>query len=98
MNINDINHAIMFGNFTNDQLNGIAMSIKYARNQLVQKNKNEISVGAQVKFTSSKKGVIMGTVSKINRKSVIVKEHDRISGKALGAMWKVPANMLETVE
>jgi hypothetical protein len=82
MNINDINHAIMFGNFSNDQLNGIAMSIKYA----------------QVKFTSSKKGVIIGTVSKINRKSVIVKEHDRLTGKALGGMWKVPANMLETVE
>jgi hypothetical protein len=29
---------------------------------------------------------------------VIVKEHDRLTGKALGGMWKVPANMLETVE
>lgn len=93
MNINDINHAIMFGNFTNDQLNGIVMSIKYARNQLVQKNKNEISVGAQVKFTSSTKGVIIGTVSKINRKSVIVKEN----GKIFDGTWKVPANMLEVV-
>jgi uncharacterized protein YkvS len=94
MNINDINHAIMFGNFTNDQLNGIAMSIKYARNQLVQKNKNEISVGAQVKFTSGTKGIITGTVAKINRKSVIVKEH----GKMFDGTWKVPANMLEVVQ
>jgi hypothetical protein len=89
--IQDINSTIINGNFTDDQLNSIAMAIKFARNQLVQKNKFTLVKGSKVKFTSSKTGqTVLGTVEKVNRKFIIVREN----GKAFGN-WRVPANMLE---
>ena len=92
MNINEINTAIMHGDFTNEQLNSIGDAIRFARAQLVARNKSVLSIGANVKFTSSTKGTFIGTVEKINRKFVIVREN----GKTFGN-WKVPANMLEIV-
>ena len=89
----DINSTIIAGNFTNEQLDSIAMAIKFARNQLANKNKFTFRAGSQVKFTSSRNGqTILGTVEKINRKFIIVREN----GKAFGS-WRVPANMLEAV-
>jgi hypothetical protein len=92
MNIKEINTAIMQGDFTNEQLNSIGDAIRFARAQLVARNKAILSVGANVKFTSSSRGTLIGTVEKINRKFVIVRE----TGKAFGN-WKVPANMLEVL-
>jgi hypothetical protein len=92
MNIKEINSAIMHGDFTNEQLNSIGDAIRFARAQLVARNKAVLTVGANVKFTSSTKGTFIGTVEKINRKFVIVRE----TGKAFGN-WKVPANMLEVI-
>ena len=92
MNIKEINTAIMQGDFTNEELNSINGAIRFARAQLVARNKAILSVGANVKFTSSSRGTLIGTVEKINRKFVIVRE----TGKAFGN-WKVPANMLEVV-
>jgi len=89
--IQDINSTIIAGNFTNDQLNSIMTAITFARNQLAQKNKFTLRAGSSVKFVSSRSGqTILGTVEKINRKYVIVREN----GKAFGT-WRVPANMLE---
>jgi hypothetical protein len=88
--IQEINSTIIAGNFTDDQLNSIAMAIKFARSQLVTKNKFTLVKGSQVKFTSSKTGqTVLGTVEKVNRKFIIVREN----GKAFGN-WRVPANML----
>lgn len=92
MNINEINTAIMHGDFTNEQLNSIGDAIRFARAQLVARNKMSLSIGSIVKFTSSTKGTISGTVKKINRKYVLVNE----AGKAFST-WRVPANMLEVV-
>ena len=92
--IQDINSTIISGAFTDEQLNSIAMAIKFARNQLAQKNKFTLRKGSSVKFVSSRSGqTILGTVEKVNRKFVIVKEN----GKAFGGNWRVPANMLESV-
>ena len=89
--IQDINSTIIAGNFTNDQLNSIMTAITFARNQLATKNKFTLRKGSSVKFVSSRNGqTILGTVEKINRKYVIVREN----GKAFGT-WRVPANMLE---
>jgi len=91
--IQQVNKAIMFGNFSNTELDSIISAIKFARGQIVKQNKREMTVGSQVKFTSSRSGqTILGTVEKINRKFIIVRE----TGKAFGN-WRVPANMLETV-
>ena len=92
MNIKEINSAIMHGDFTNEQLNSIGDAIRFARAQLVARNKSVLSIGTNVKFTSSTKGTFIGTVEKINRKFVIVREN----GKTFGN-WKVPANMLEVL-
>ena len=88
--IQQINHAIMFGNFTNDELNSIGDAIKFARSQIAKQNKREMQVGTLVKFTSSRTGMpVTGTVQKINRKFIIVRETNKLSN------WRVPANMLE---
>lgn len=89
--IQEINSTIIGGAFTNDQLDSIATAIKFARNQLATKAKFTLVKGSQVKFTSSKSGqTVLGTVEKVNRKFIIVREN----GKAFGN-WRVPANMLQ---
>lgn len=88
--IQEINSTIIGGSFTNEQLDSISMAIKFARNQLANKNKFAFRAGSQVKFTSSRNGqTVLGTVEKVNRKFIIVREN----GKAFGS-WRVPANML----
>ena len=92
--IQDINSTIIGGQFSNDQLNSIIAAVTFARNQLAQKNKFTLRKGSSVKFVSSRSGqTILGTVEKVNRKYVIVKEN----GKSFGGNWRVPANMLESV-
>jgi hypothetical protein len=89
--IQEINSTIIAGAFTNEQLDSIQMAIKFARTQLAQKAKFTFRAGSQVKFTSSKSGqTVLGTVEKVNRKFIIVREN----GKAFGN-WRVPANMLQ---
>ena len=86
--IQEINTAIMFGNFTNDQLTSIVNAVQYARAQLGKQKIRTFTKGDTVKFHSIKRGVtVTGTVTKVAIKYVTVKD---------GAMlWKVPANMLE---
>lgn len=87
--IQQVNSAIMFGDFTNDQLNSIIAAVKFRRSQLTKSNKRQLSVGSTVKFTSSRTGhTVVGTVEKIAIKYVTVREPIR-------GLWKVPANMLE---
>jgi hypothetical protein len=93
MTLQEINRAIIAGTFSNEDLNSIGDAIKFARAQLAQKAKFTFRAGSQVKFTSSKSGqTVLGTVEKVNRKFIIVREN----GKAFGN-WRVPANMLEAV-
>jgi hypothetical protein len=91
MNIKEINSAIMHGDFTNEQLNSIGDAIRFARAQLVVRNKSALTIGSNVKFTSSTRGTISGVVKKINRKFIIVDQPGQFRS------WKVPANMLEVV-
>ena len=93
VSINDINQTIIRGDFTNEQLDSIVMAVKFARNTLVKKNKQSMWVGDTVKFTSSRSGeTILGTVQKINRKFIVVRENGNRN-----LTWRVPANMLEAV-
>ena len=86
--IQEINTAIMFGNFTNDQLTSINDAVLYARAQLRAVKIRTFTKGDTVKFHSIKRGVtVTGTVTKVAIKYVTVKD-----GVTL---WKVPANMLE---
>lgn len=88
--LTDITGALVSGKFTNDELNGIAQAVTYARAQLAHRNKFTLSPGVTVSFNSTKLNQrISGQVEKINRKFVIV---NTSVGK-----WRVPANMLEAV-
>ena len=91
MNIKQVNTAIMQGDFTNEELNSINDAIRFARAQLVVRNKSVLTIGANVKFTSSTRGTISGVVKKINRKFIIVDQPGQFRS------WKVPANMLEVL-
>ena len=86
--IQEINTAIMFGNFTNDQLTSIVNAVQYARAQLRAVKIRTFTKGDTVKFHSIKRGVtVTGTVTKVAIKYVTVKDGTML--------WKVPANMLE---
>jgi hypothetical protein len=92
MTLQEINRAIIAGTFSNEDLNSIGDAIKFARGQLAQKAKFTLRAGSQVKFTNSRSGqTVLGTVEKVNRKYIIVREN----GKAFGGNWRVPANMLQ---
>jgi len=91
MNIKQINTAIMQGDFTNEDLVSIGDAIRFARAQLVVRNKSALTIGSNVKFTSSTRGTISGVVKKINRKFIIVDQPGQFRS------WKVPANMLEVL-
>jgi len=91
LSIQDVNSAIMFGNFTNEQLNSIASAIKYRRAQVTKDARRSLMLGDVVKFTHPKTGrTHQGAVVKINIKNVKVREGF--------TTWNVPANMLTVAE
>lgn len=93
MNISEINRSIIAGSFTNDELTSIGDAIKFARAQLANKNKFTLVKGSRVKFTNSRSGgIVIGTVEKVNRKYIIVREQNPSS--IFGTNWRVPASML----
>jgi hypothetical protein len=92
--IQQINQAIMFGTFTNDQLTSINDAVAWARAQLRKDKIRSFKVGDAVKFNSTKRGItVTGTVKKVAIKYVTVQEAN--SGRLATGLWKVPANMLE---
>ena len=91
LSIQDVNSAIMFGSFTNEQLDSILMAVKYRRAQVGRDTKRALMPGDVVKFTHPRTGrVHQGAVVKINIKNVKVR--DGIT------TWNVPANMLTVAE
>ena len=89
--IQEVNEAIAFGTWTNDQLSSMIDAVKYNRSRLMQQIKRSITVGDNVEFTSSKSGrLLRGFVTKVAIKFVTVN-----TGAGL---WRVPANMLSVVE
>jgi hypothetical protein len=91
MNIKQVNTAIMQGDFTNEELNSINDAFRFARAQLVVRNKSVLTIGANVKFTSSTRGTISCVLKKINRKFIIVDQPGQFRS------WRVPASMLEVL-
>ncbi len=86
-----INRAIIAGTFTNDQLTSITDAVRFARSQLTQKNRRQLVVGTQVKFTNSKVGrEYTGVVQKVAIKFITV--------NTAQGLWRVPASMLTVAE
>lgn len=91
MNIKDVNSTIMFGNFTNEDLNSIVSAVKYRRAQITKSTVRSLFNGDNVKFIHPKTGrTHLGVVAKVKIKFVTVREGN--------TNWNVPANLLEIVE
>ena len=91
LTIQQVNSAIMFGDFTNDQLASIAGAIKYRRGQIVKDTKRSLITGDVVRFTHPKTGrVHQGNVVKIAIKNIKVREGF--------TTWNVPASMISIAE
>lgn len=89
MDVKQINSAIMFGTWTNVELESMIDAIKFARASLAKQAKRSFRVGSAVKFHSAKRGQTMqGTVTKVAIKYITVQV-------PLYGLWKVPANMIE---
>jgi hypothetical protein len=89
--IQEVNSAIMFGDWTNVELMSMIDAVKWRRATLAKLTKASLSIGDNVTFTSSKTGMaVTGQVTKIAIKYVTVR-----TGQGL---WKVPANMLERAD
>ena len=92
-NVDQIRSAILTSNLSNEDLNSIIDVVKFVRTQLGRSTINTIRVGSNVQFTSSKTGKnITGTVTKIGRKNLIIREKGMSYGN-----WRVPANMVEVI-
>jgi hypothetical protein len=64
--VQEINQAIMFGDFTNTDLVSIIDAVKWKRATLAKLTKASLAVGDSVEFTSSKTGMtLIGRVEKI---------------------------------
>ena len=91
LSIQDVNSAIMFGSFTNEQLESIAAAVKYRRAQINKETKRSLMLGDVVKFTHPKTGCThQGNVVKIAIKNIKVRQGL--------TTWNVPANMLTVAE
>jgi len=88
LTIQQVNSAIMFGDFTVEQLNAIAAALKYRRAQITKEKVRSFYNGDNVKFVHPKTGrTHYGVVSKVKIKFISVREGN--------TNWNVPANMLE---
>jgi hypothetical protein len=85
--IQQVNSAIMFGDFTNTELDSIINAIKFRRSCMAQQAKRSFTVGSRVQFHNTRTGRDMsGIVEKMARKFATV--------RVAGTLWRVPANML----
>lgn len=85
--IQEVNSAIMFGDFTNEQLDSVIQAVKYRRAQITKTNVRSFWNGDSVKFVHPKTGrVHVGVVAKVKIKNITVREGN--------TNWNVPANML----
>lgn len=88
ISINDLNRAIMFQRWDNDQINSMIQAIKYARGQLTKQNIRAIQLGSKVKFVDRNGRYMAGDVTKVAKKYVTVRINPT-------TVYRVPANLLE---
>lgn len=85
-NVAQITTMLLMGGFSNEDLNKLTETIRYARSQLGKEQIRELRIGQTVTWTG-KRGAQKGVVTKIAIKYVSV-----VTGQ--GMTWKVPASML----
>jgi len=82
-NFDEIYHAIM--NCNNDELNDIIDMVKTKQRRLREDASRNFIVGDWVKFDAGKRGTITGVITKVNSKSVLVRQS--VDKKVIN--WKV---------
>ena len=87
LTINEVNSAIMHGNFTNEQLLSIVTAVKYRRSELVRQQARTLRIGDSVRF-ASRGNVFFGTVERMKIKNALVRV-------GTGSRYNVPMSMLE---
>ena len=81
-------NTIRYTDLSNDDLNLIIESVKYARAQNGRRAARELQPGQQVTF-NGRRGPVVGVLTEVKIKNAVV-----VSGKTA---WKVPLSMLEAV-
>ena len=90
--MNNVQTAITaIRNMTNHEINQVVEAIKLQRTFNARTATRSLQVGDTVSFDAKTRGVITGTVTKINIKTVQVR-CNRTQG-----MWKVTASMLKQI-
>lgn len=90
MNIQEINRAIIAGNFSATELDSIQDAVRFARSKTARLNSVALHAGDSVKITHAKLGgTVIGTIKKIKIKKADV----FIPSK--NVTYNVPLSMLE---
>ena len=82
--------SIMFGEFTNEELNQVVEALKFRRAELAKSAKRSLSIGSKVTFSGRGGKIYVGNVVGIKVKNVIVKTGS--------TSYRVPASMLTLEE
>ena len=72
-----------------NELDELAKVIRFRRNEINRELKDDFLIGDKVSFTGRNNNLVMGTITKINRKNVVVTEDDN-----KWMAWNVPPSML----
>ena len=89
----DIKNLILqIRTLNNEQLNKVSEAVRDQRTWLTRDTARSLNVGDTVTFDAKTRGVITGTVTKVNIKTVLVKCN------RTGLNWKVGAGLLKKVD
>jgi hypothetical protein len=98
ISLDDIIRGVALGTLSNDDLNKVLDAVKYRRNSLLRENKREMTIGSKVQFKAKGGRTVVGEVTKINRKFIIVREQSNsFNGGIFPVNWRVPGSMLEVI-
>ena len=90
--MNNVQTAITaIRNMTNDEINQVVEAIKLQRTFNARQTARTLQVGDTVSFDAKTRGVITGTVTKINIKTV------QVRCNRTQDLWKVTASILKQI-
>ena len=91
--MNNVQTAIAaIRDMNNDEINQVVEAIKLQRTYNARQATRSLMVGDIVGFDAKSRGYITGRVTKINRKTVLVKD------SASNTVWRVTASMLDPAQ
>lgn len=84
--VSEIKTAILNGNFSNEEIRILSSALNLKFREMQSRATHSFSRGDKVQFMS-KRGLIKGTVTRVNQKTVSVQAFD-------GVQWKVSGSLL----